>query len=181
MGQVLLRQGRPERGATPVDDSKCIFLKIEKENPTHVEQSKKARISIHANAGSLLNEEYILSTVDMQNRRITVYNIGSGQSPQLPSGFRENHIAIDDNPQGPMFDKNKFVSRKHAHIGYSEKIGFYLQVEIDGTRLMGKRTRIFRGEEIIEMDNPQVKVPLKDGDIIELGKAVRLLYSDMED
>jgi hypothetical protein len=75
-----------------------------------------------------------------------------------------------------MVERNKYVSRSHAHIGFSDQFGFYLQVEKDGTRLMGKRTRIFRGDEKIECDNPQVKVPLQSGDQIELGKAVVLNF-----
>lgn len=138
-------------------------------------------ISIFGGAGSLLQEQYLLSSDDMKKKMLTSYNIGSGQFPRIPTGYRENHIAIDDNPNSPMAEKNKYVSRMHAHIGFSEKFGFYLQVEKDGTRLMGKRTRIFRGEEKIECDNPQAKIPLQTGDLIELGKAVVLRYMQIDE
>ena len=69
----------------------------------------------------------------------------------------------------------------HAHIGYSDMFGFYLQAEKDGTRRMGKRTRIFRGNQIIEMDNTQAKEPLQSGDLIELGKSVVLQYVAIEE
>ena len=117
----------------------------------------------------------------MMEKMISCYNIGAGKFPKIPTGYRENHIAIDDNPDSPMVEKNKFVSRMHAHIGFSDKFGFYFQVEKDGTRLMGKRTRIFRGEEKIECENPEAKIPLQDGDLIELGKAVVLKYKQLNE
>ena len=165
---------------TPIGKSGKVFLQINDSSSAPQMNSQKATISIFGNAGSLLKDEYILSSEEMQEQMISAYNIGAGEFPKIPSGFRHNHIAIDDNPQSPMFENNKYVSRMHAHIGYSDKFGFFLQVERDGTRLMGKRTRIFRGEQIIEMDNITVKEPLQDGDLIELGKAVRLHYVEIK-
>ena len=86
-------------------------------------------------------------------------------------------IVIDENNN---LDKNKYVSRAHARIGYSENIGFYLQVEYGGSRLSGNRTRIFRDEEKIEVENVDMKEPLHDGDLIELGKAVLLQYKEIK-
>ena len=138
--------------------------------------SKRASISIFNNRGSLLKDEYILSPDDMKKLGISCYNIGSGERP---TGYRYNHIAIDDNPDSPMNSLNKYVSRGHAHIGFSEKFGFYLQVEHGGTRLSGKRTRIYRGDKIIEVDNIEVREPLINGDLIELGKAVYLKFVEL--
>ena len=180
---VAFNVGKPaeELRCTPVGKSGKIFMQVVEKQPAQTSTSGKAIISIFGNAGSLLKDEYVLSSDEMKAKRISVYNIGAGEFPQVPTGYRENHIAIDDNPDSPMVEKNKFVSRMHAHIGYSETFGFYLQAELDGTRLMGKRTRIFRGEQKIEMDNPQVKEPLQDGDLIELGKAVVLRYVEIND
>ena len=172
--------GKPEQGGSPMGRSGKVFLKIIEDNPVQTIASRKASISIFGNAGGLVKKRYVLSSKEMKEKMIDTYNIGAGEFPQVPTGYRENHIAIDDNPNSPMVEKNKFVSRKHAHIGFSEKFGFYLQVELDGTRLMGKRTRIFRGKQIIEMDNPQVKEPLQDGDLIELGKAVILRFVELK-
>lgn len=170
-----------ELHATRIGQNNLEYLQIlARESFTEVKVCK-AIISIFGGAGSLLQEQYLLSSDDMKKKVITSYNIGSGQFPQIPTGYRENHIAIDDNPNSPMAEKNKYVSRMHAHIGFSEKFGFYLQVEKDGTRLMGKRTRIFRGEEKIECDNPQAKIPLHTGDLIELGKAVVLRYMQIDE
>ena len=175
--------GRPAEDlrATRIGDSTLEFLQIVAAEPETATASRKAIISVFADNGSLLQEQYVISPEDMSHKMINAYNIGAGKFPKLPAGYRENHIAIDDSPTSPMVEKNKYVSRMHAHIGYSEKFGFYLQVEIDGTRLMGKRTRIFRGADKIECDNPQAKVSLQDGDLIELGKAVVLRYVEIKD
>lgn len=175
--------GKPaeELRCTPIGKSGKVFLQIRNSMPSVPLKPQKASISIFGNSGSLIKNEYILSSDEMRQKKIQAYNIGAGEYPKIHSGYRQNHIAIDDNPNSPMIEKNKFVSRMHAHIGYSDKFGFYLQVERDGTRLMGKRTRIFRGEQIIEMENLAVKEPLQDGDLIELGKAVRLRYVELKD
>ena len=180
--EVAFTLGRPieELRCTPVGRSGKVFLQVLDAPSDKQAVSRKAAISIFGNAGSLKKEKYLLSSDELREKRIPAYNIGAGEFPQVPTGYRENHIAIDDDPNSPLAVKNKFVSRMHAHIGFSETIGFFLQVERDGTRLMGKRTRIFRGDQIIELDNPQVKEPLQDGDMIELGKAVVLRYVELE-
>lgn len=176
--KVAFHIGKPaaELHATPIRNYEMEYLQVESIDGAPAAVSCKATITIFGNAGSMLQEQYILSSDEMKKKAIPVYNIGAGQFPVTPEGYRENHIAIDDNPHSPMVEKNKYVSRMHAHIGFSENVGFYLQVELDGTRLMGKRTRIFRGEEKIECDNPRAKVPLQNGDLIELGKAVVLRF-----
>lgn len=181
--EVVFNIGVPaeELHATRIGQSNLEYLQILAHEAFNEVKTCKAIISIFGGAGSLLQEQYLLSSDDMKKKMLSSYNIGSGQFPQIPTGYRENHIAIDDNPNSPMAEKNKYVSRMHAHIGFSEKFGFYLQVEKDGTRLMGKRTRIFRGEEKIECDNPQAKIPLQTGDLIELGKAVVLRYMQIDE
>ena len=182
--QVMFKMGKPtaELHATKVKDNDFEYLQlVEKEIVQEHKIACKAEISIYGGAGSLKEEKYILSSEDMKEKMITAYNIGAGQFPKIPTGYRENHIAIDDDPNSSMREKNKYVSRMHAHIGYSEKYGFYFQVEQDGTRLVGKRTRIFRGAEKIECDNPQARIPLQSGDLIELGKAVVLRFVQLNE
>ena len=180
---VIFHVGRPDENlrADMIGDNELEYIQIVDIEETQVVKNCKAIITIFGDAGSMLKEQYVLSPDDMKKRMITAYNIGAGQFPKVPTGYRENHIAIDDNPDSSMLEKNKYVSRMHAHIGFSDKFGFYLQVELDGTRLMGKRTRIFRGEEKIECDNPQAKVALQSGDLIELGKAVVLRFMLIEE
>lgn len=180
---VGFSMGKPpeELHCTPVGKSGKVFVQITDIEPVQAIVTRTAIVSVFGNSGSLLKDKYVLSSDEMKEKMIPAYNIGAGEFPQIPSGYRQNHIAIDDSPNSPMVEKNKFVSRMHAHIGYSEKYGFFLQVERDGTRLMGKRTRIFRGEQKIELDNPLVKEPLQSGDLIELGKAVVLRYVEQKD
>lgn len=104
------------------------------------------------------------------------YNIGRGKRIQTKNGMlRVNHIAIDDNPDCEEYEYNKHVSRCHAHI---EK-GFNLCVDEGGTSLNKNRTRIQRegmNEYIDLMSDMKTPVPLQDGDIIELGKKVKLEF-----
>lgn len=181
--EVSFSLGRPseEIHASRIGENELEYIQVVDKIETPEPVSCRASISIFGEAGSLLQERYILSSDEMKEKMISAYNIGAGRFPKVPTGYRENHIAIDDNPQSPFVEKNKYVSRMHAHIGFSDTIGFYLQVENDGTRLMGKRTRIFRGEEKIECDNPEAKIQLENGDLIELGKAVVLRYLLLND
>lgn len=184
-GDVTFALGTPaeELHATCISDNELEYLQVVDKIETPKPVSCRASISIFGEAGSLMQEQYILSSDEMKEKMISAYNIGAGRFPKVPTGYRENHIAIDDNPQSPFVEKNKYVSRMHAHIGFSDTVGFYLQVEKDGTRLMGKRTRIFRNgeEKPIECDNPQAKIQLENGDLIELGKAVVLRYLLLND
>lgn len=183
--QVAFNLGKPasELHATKIGDNDLEYLQVIEEEKAPEQVSCKAVISVFGEAGSLVEDKYIISVEDMKEKMITFYNIGAGKFPKIPTGYRENHIAIDDNPGSPMMEKNKFVSRTHARIGFSDKLGFYLQVEKDGSRLMGKRTRIFRSgvEKPIECENPEAKIPLQDGDLIELGKAVVLRYKQLNE
>lgn len=183
--QVSFTLGKPapELHATRIGDNDLEYLQVIEEEKVPEQVSCKAVISVFGEAGSLVEDKYIISVEDMKEKMITFYNIGAGKFPKIPTGYRENHIAIDDNPGSPMMEKNKFVSRTHARIGFSDKFGFYLQVEKDGSRLMGKRTRIFRSgvEKPIECENPEAKIPLQDGDLIELGKAVVLRYKQLNE
>lgn len=179
--KVEVKHGKPEKeqDARKVNvdiDSVAIYLQeqtVEEEN--HV---KKACISVYGSNGSLLQEKYELSSEVLEKERRKYYHIGRGEHQDMEDGsYRQNHIVIDENNN---LEKNKYVSRAHARIGYSENIGFYLQVEYGGSRLSGNRTRIFRDEEKIEVENVDMKEPLHDGDLIELGKAVLLQYKEIK-
>lgn len=181
--KVELKQGRPEKtkDARKVDvgmDSITIYLQEREEGSEHKNLVKKACISIFENRGRLVQERYVLSSEALEKEYRKYYNIGRGEFPDMgESGHRQNHIAIDDKSD---LETNRFVSRTHARIGYSKTIGFYLQVEYGGSRLSGNRTRILRGEKKIEVENTDVKEPLYDGDLIELGKAVVLKFVEIE-
>lgn len=180
--RIELKQGKPEneQDARKVDvniDSVSVYIQEQEINPVNEHFVKRASISIFGNKGSMLKEEYELSSEVLEKERRKYYNIGRGEYPGIEGGsYRQNHIVIDDKNH---LETNKYVSRAHARIGYSENVGFYLQVEMGGSRLSGNRTRIFRGEDKIEVENIEVKEPLRDGDLIELGKAVVLKYNEI--
>lgn len=179
--KVELKHGKPEneKNARKIDaglGSIAIYLQ-EQEVGLEKNVVKRANISVFGGKGSLLQEQYELSSETLEKERRKYYNIGRGEYPDIEGGsYRQNHIAIDDNNN---LEINKYVSRAHARIGYAENIGFYLQVEYGGSRLSGNRTRIFREEDKIEVENVEAKEPLQDGDLIELGKSVVLKFNEL--
>lgn len=188
--QTELKRGSPGDSGRKVEsdfDALSIYIQEIHEiqevaaAPVQVPAVKKATISIQGNKGSLLQEKYEISCEDLEQRHLKSYNIGRGEFPVLENaGYRQNHIVIDDadDLEADKLEANKHVSRTHARLGYSNQIGFYLQVEFGGSRLSGNRTRILRADQIIEAENTEVKIPLHNGDLIELGKAVLLLYTE---
>lgn len=181
-GKIEFKIGKPEKvdecrtakfivGSNEID----LFLAEKIENKSNDSIVQKAKISILEGKGNLFNETYELSSEELTKGNKKFYNIGRGQNPTMESGnYRHNHIAIDDSINHEI---NGCVSRAHARIGFSETIGFYIQVEYGGSRISGNRTRIIRNDEKIEVENTNVKEPLLDGDLIELGKAVVLKYN----
>lgn len=176
--EVVLKQGNPKHDGRKVNvniEGLDIYLQEKIASIVKGPIVKKASISIFGRKGSMLQDTYELSNEVLEKEHRKFYNIGRGEYPDMEgAGYRQNHIAIDDKNN---LERNRFVSRTHARIGFSDNIGFYLQVEYGGSRLSGNRTRIFRGEEkTIEVENTDVKEPLYDGDLIELGKAVVLQF-----
>ena len=118
------------------------------------------------------------SSYDFVQGRYSEAVHGRGEFPDLHGGgYRQNHIAIEDKPESEL---NKCVSRAHARIGFSEALGFYLQVEFGGSILNQSRTRVYRDGEWIEVVSMEQMVPLHDNDLIELGKAVVLQFDVVE-
>ena len=169
---IELRPGPlPEKhDFTKVQDG--IYMEIRNKIKSGV--AGKAEITSLPKFGSLIKKKYILDSGEIVNLPTKRYNIGIGEYPALNT-FRQNHIAVDDDAESPEFENNKYVSRRHAYIRYSADEGFMLQAEFDGTIKAGKRTRILRQDQTIDVDDI-VAQPLKDGDCIELSKNVRLLF-----
>lgn len=140
-----------------------------------------ASVSISGAQGSLYEEEYTLTSDEVQRLPAHRYNIGCGREHALEhGGFRINHIAIDNRPGAVALELNRRVSRSHAHITHDPEHGFLLHVEARGTRMAGSRTQIFRNEAMIDVDNPRIPVVLRDGDIIILAKSVYLHFSQLQ-
>ena len=142
-----------------------------------VKTISKALISQVPGNGSIIEECVNIDSQEIQGLPGHRYNIGCGKHPILSDNSpRENQIAIDDDSSHVEFDKNKFVSRAHAHISYDSEYGFLLYVEHGGTRAAQKRTHIYRGGDKIELNNILIPEPLQDGDYIVLSKYVHLLF-----
>ena len=173
--------GSIEIGSGAISDSSttkimdCCYLCVQP--IMSVQAISKAIISQVPGNGSLIEECVNIDSQEIQELPGHRYNIGCGKHPILSdNSHRENQIAIDDNSSSIEFDKNKFVSRAHAHISYDSKHGFLLYVEHGGTRAAQKRTHIHRGGEKIELNNILIPEPLQDGDYIVLSKYVHLLF-----
>lgn len=134
--------------------------------------SSDAEIKVLLDRGVLLQNKYLLTSTD-KNR---IWNIGRGEISQVGKGYiRQNHIVFDDNSTN---EHNKFVSRNHAHIEYSEGLGYLLYVDEGGRRNEQNRTRVIRGKDILDLEsNMKIPVQLKDGDQIELGKHAILCFN----
>jgi len=173
--QVTLKFLATTVGVTYTQAIDGVYLELS--GGQEISKGRTARISVYEGQGSLLQSEYILNSVELQKPSFRVYNIGIGVFVKNSNGLmRKNHIVINDDPNDLAFVKNKYVSRSHAHIDYDEDYGFRLFVEQNGTAMAGKRTRIIRGDKVLELNNTLVPEPLIDGDIIELSKNVLLLF-----
>lgn len=154
-----------------------VFLQISNINSVQVVKSAKI-YPVNGN-GSTLDAVYVLDSQEIQKMPNARYNIGVGRHPIMSdNSHRENYIAIDDNPNSPEFNKNRYVSRAHAYISFSDEHGFLLHVEHGGTRAAQKRTHIHRGGDKIELNNVLIPEPLKSGDYIVLSKYVHLLFQE---
>lgn len=171
---VNIVEGSTPEGVVSDVITEGVEARIEKSNDLF---ATKARITVLSGRGSLVKEEYLLDSNEISSKNGHFYNIGVGESPMLADGsYRINHIAIEDDIDSPQYDRNRYVSRAHAHIGYAAYGKFLLFVEYGGTRMAQKRTRIIRGSEVIELNDIRMPEPLENGDLIELGKSVVLLF-----
>lgn len=176
--------GSIEIGSGAISDSSttkimdCCYLCVQP--IVSVQAISKAIISQVPGNGSLIEECISLDSNEILGLPGQRYNIGSGKHPIMSdNSHRENQIAIDDDSSHTEFDKNKFVSRAHAHISYDREHGFLLYVEHGGTRAAQKRTHIHRGGDKIELNNILIPEPLQDGDYIVLSKYVHLLFKKL--
>lgn len=176
--------GSVEINSGPISDSSttkimdCCYLCVQP--IMSVQAISKAIISQVPGNGSLIEECISLDSNEILGLPGQRYNIGSGKHPIMSdNSHRENQIAIDDDSSHTEFDKNKFVSRAHAHISYDREHGFLLYVEHGGTRAAQKRTHIHRGGDKIELNNILIPEPLQDGDYIVLSKYVHLLFKKL--
>lgn len=153
---------------TEIEDGVYLEIRNPDATPTF-EQPKniptKAKISIVAGSGSLVQDEYLLDAGEQH-----VYQIGRGKNDKTG---RINRIAIKDNTDDPLYKNNRYVSSAHAAIVFTENEGFCLK-----SLNANNRTIVYRGEtkEADLKDLYSKSKPLQDGDRIELGKKVSLKF-----
>ncbi|QKZ15101.1 FHA domain-containing protein [Spirosoma sp. KUDC1026] len=129
--------------------------------------------------GQLAQEEYRLDPAEKSS-----FCIGRGRTTETTSGrVRTNDIVIL-NPDDPGFNPerggtNGAVSRAHATIRYdAAKRRYVLLVDPGGLPASGNKTKLFHANDQMERaDIAGLSYPLLDGDQIELGGAVSLLFS----
>lgn len=138
-----------------------------------VQERGEARITIIEDTGSLAKTKYLL---DSQKK--TLYHIGRGPKTSKGGKYRVNDIVIkEDEKDEELRRRNAYVSSAHADIIYRDN-KFYLQACVGGCRARGgSPTKIIRNEEPRELRDTSVTYPLQDGDVIELGKSVMLLFT----
>lgn len=137
---------------------------------------RKARVA--ALTGQTEHEEYRLDPVHK-----TSWCIGRGHTTQTATGrVRTNDIVfLNEGDTGFSPEKgegNGAVSRAHASIQYNAARNRYaLLVDPGGLPSSGNKTKIIHPDDHIERaDIPGMAYPLEDGDQIELGGEVVLLF-----
>lgn len=139
------------------------------------EQYKRviASISIFDGNGSLQKDSYVL---DSDSK--TTYHIGRGKSSRKGGRYRINDIVINDKEVNQELQNlNLHVSSAHADIVFKNG-NYYLRAAVGGCRALGgSPTKIVRNENVIEVRNTTLLYLLENGDILELGKNVLLLFS----
>lgn len=137
----------------------------------------KATISVFQELGSCRQNEYVLSAEDR-----TVYRIGRGSiCRKRGAAYRVNDIIIEeDNTNQDIQKLNNYVSSSQADI-ILEDGGFFLKAMPSGCRASGgSPTKIIRNQEPTELRDTVSMHRLNDGDIIELGKSVLLIFRIVE-
>lgn len=133
----------------------------------------KARISVMPGMGMLEQEHY-----DLDGEKKSVYHIGRGHKGMKSETYRINDIVIDETAADEAtMQANSFVSSAHADIIFRNG-RFYLKACPGGCRSTGgSPTKLIHDEKALELSDVNSMHPISHGDMIELGKAVLLLFT----
>lgn len=171
--KIEIRQGRPTKGnPTPCVSVGPLDIEMYLSEPERiiddphidVEKVTRARITLAPNSPGGLKEPegYVIESAHAP------YNIGRVIEPG-DNLNRVNHIEV--------IDDTRRVSRTHAHIGYSQKYGFYIQCEYKQSGVnLTNRIRPCDAVPEIPLKSSNDMLRLQDDDIIELSGLVRLLF-----
>lgn len=161
-----------KRNATVVVENLlyCTWRPSEIERPV---MYHSAWISVVDGTGSMQSSSYMLDTSKKER-----YHIGRGTVLRRNGEFRRNDIVINESdPDQQLHKANMCVSGMHADI-VSRNGRFWLKACAGGCRgVGGTSTKLIQGDIVRELTDVNALHPLSDGDMIELGKAVILLFT----
>lgn len=131
---------------------------------------KEATAYINVLNGEAQKVKYIISSGGGK------INIGRGASVQTADGFfRKNFIAFTDSDSN---EKNRAVSRQHAHIEWDPVIGsFFLFADEGGVPPNNKIKVRATGGNPVKLMTTQIGHRLADGDQVILGESVVLEFT----
>lgn len=176
--EITVRMGKPApkvQASCILEDAVWFSFNISEDK--EITTQRIARVSVTGNRGSLKKKTYEL---DVEKR--TLYHIGRGDfDHNRTRPYRENHIVIDDKEKNKsILELNRHVSASHADIIYADGY-FYLKATPFGCSPEGSKTSVIReraeGTEEFEIRDSESRFRLRNGDLIELGESVVLLFS----
>ena len=180
--QIILKPKSETEGCLCLIDNQ-VYYKWGKEVPNDEKLQEipyervVASISIIGGTGSMVKPSY---TLDSDRKK--TYHIGRGVTSRKGGKYRINDIVIKDKESDhDLLECNAHVSSTHADIVF-KKNRFYIKAAIGGCRAIGgSPTKLVRDEKATELRDTNLLYPLEDGDIIELGKNVLLVFSLTDD
>lgn len=176
--EILVKMGKPAakvQAGCLIEDRVWYSLSIESEESASTH--KVARISVSGNCGSLKRKIYELDTEEHK-----VFHIGRGDREKNKTRpYRENHVVINDEEKNKeLLELNSHVSGSHADIIFDEGT-YYLRATPYGYRPDGSKTAVIREtrEGIVEYEikDCESRFRLRNGDLIELGGTVVLIFT----
>ncbi len=177
--QIALRPKSGTEGCICLIDNQVYYKwsktdTLENDSPKVTSNARLvATLSIIEGTGSLMKPSY---TLDSDQKK--TYHIGRGVASRKNGIYRINDIVIKDKEADlELLKCNGHVSGTHADIVFKNN-KFYIKAAIGGCRATGgSPTKIIRNEKETELRDTSLLYPLSDGDIIELGKNVLLVYT----
>lgn len=176
--QIVLKPKHATENCHPLIDNQVYYQwgrsSIDYETKDKDYMRVVANISILEQSGSLEQRVYTLDSDKQQ-----LFHIGRGRMSHKSGKYHVNDIVINDQETDLILhERNIHVSRAHADIIF-KNYRFYLKALPGGCRtLNGSPTKIIRNENNMELCDVSIMLPLEDGDMIELGKKVVLIYTE---
>ncbi len=167
----VLRHDDAPAGARQLCHNVSFTLNDNGPTPTDTPSAPGARISLSevSGHGTLAQPVYMLDT-----RAKTEFRLGRGLRGSRDTHWTNDIVVRDDDTPDVMARFNSYVSSQQAILIFRNG-NFYLQATPSGCRDTGGcATKIISGADVRELTDTSQLHLLHDGDIIELGKHVRI-------